>query len=222
MMTNLFSIFDPISSSNLSLNWISLIIPVMLMPMMYWMLPSRFQLIFFKLMKLFMKENKMIITHHNINSMIFLSIFILILMNNFMGLFPYIFTSTSHMNMTLSISLSIWISFMLYGWLNNYNNMLIHLVPMTTPYILMPLMVMIETISNIIRPITLAIRLSANMISGHLLLSLLGSSMQNMSPIILLMMIFIQILLMILEMSVSIIQSYVFSTLSTLYSNESY
>jgi len=85
----------------------------------------------------------------------------------------------------------------------------------------MPFIVIIESISLIIRPLTLSIRLTANIIAGHLLLTLLGSSGLNISnSLILFILIFTQILLYILEIAVSIIQAYVFSILSTLYSRE--
>jgi len=81
-------------------------------------------------------------------------------------------------------------------------------------------MVIIEIISNIIRPLTLAVRLSANMIAGHLLISLLRNFLKNIYMKIAIPLSSIIIILMTLEMAVSIIQAYVFITLSTLYSNE--
>lgn len=84
----------------------------------------------------------------------------------------------------------------------------------------MPFIVCIERIRNIIRPGTLAIRLSANIIAGHLLLTLLGSTGPSLSLTLLNLLIFAQIILLILESAVSIIQSYVFTVLRTLYSRE--
>lgn len=81
-------------------------------------------------------------------------------------------------------------------------------------------MVLIEFIRLIIRPITLSIRLTANIVAGHLLLSLLGSSGQKINIILLTLIISTQLLLFILEISVSIIQAYVFSILSLLYRRE--
>lgn len=110
----------------------------------------------------------------------------------------------------------------IYRIINYLNNLLTHLTPQGTPALLIPFIVIIESISLIIRPITLSIRLTANIIAGHLLLSLLGSSGQLISRIILInIILFSQILLFILEISVSIIQAYVFSILSTLYSRDS-
>lgn len=98
--------------------------------------------------------------------------------------------------------------------------MLAHLVPLGTPPVLMPFMVLIETVSNVIRPGTLAVRLAANMIAGHLLLVLLGNQGPSLSSSLLRVLLVTQILLLTLESAVAIIQSYVFAVLATLYSRE--
>jgi F-type H+-transporting ATPase subunit a len=98
--------------------------------------------------------------------------------------------------------------------------MFAHLVPQGTPSVLMPFIVLIETIRNIIRPGTLAVRLSANIIAGHLLLTLLGNTGNSISSFIISILILTQLLLLSLESAVAIIQSYVFTILRTLYSRE--
>nr|QIC20364.1 ATP synthase F0 subunit 6 [Oreogeton sp. DY-2020] len=223
MMTNLFSVFDPSSSLfNLSLNWMSSFMGLLLIPMSYWFMPSRYQIIWNNILITLHKEFKTLLgpMGHKGSSFIFISLFTLIVFNNFMGLFPYIFTSTSHMTLTLSLALPLWLSFMVYGWINHTQHMFAHLVPQGTPAVLMPFMVCIETISNIIRPGTLAVRLAANMIAGHLLLTLLGNTGPSLSYMIMLMLLIAQIALLVLESAVAIIQSYVFAVLSTLYSSE--
>nr|YP_010304730.1 ATP synthase F0 subunit 6 [Lepisiota frauenfeldi]ULM64012.1 ATP synthase F0 subunit 6 [Lepisiota frauenfeldi] len=221
MMINLFSIFDPSTSINLSLNWLSTMIIFMIFPFQYWLIPSRYQMFLNIIMMFILKEFKILINYSFSNLIIFLSLFFFILSNNFMGLFPYIFTATSHLSICLSLSLTLWLSMILFSVMNFLNDLLSHLTPTGTPFILMPFMVIIESISLIIRPFTLAIRLTANMIAGHLLLSLFGSSGQVINNLlIMLIMMFSQILLFILELSVSLIQAYVFSILSTLYSSE--
>jgi len=85
---------------------------------------------------------------------------------------------------------------------------------------LLPSIVIIEIISNIIRPETLAVRLIANIIAGHLLLTLLGNNGPSIRHTLLTVLITAQILLSILEAAVVIIQSYVFAILRTLYSRE--
>nr|QNV11806.1 ATP synthase F0 subunit 6 [Quedius lateralis] len=221
MMTNLFSSFDPSTSFFMSLNWISTILGILFIPSMYWLIPSRWNFLWIKIIMTLHNEFKILMSNNIKGStLIFISLFSLILFNNFLGLFPYIFTSTSHLILTLSLSLPLWLSFMIYGWTNNTMHMFAHLVPQGTPSVLMPFMVCIETISNIIRPGTLAVRLAANMIAGHLLLTLLGNTGPSMSLILLNILIIVQLLLLTLESAVAIIQSYVFAVLSTLYSSE--
>nr|UXO94144.1 ATP synthase F0 subunit 6 [Dolichovespula xanthicincta] len=220
MMSNLFSIFDPHSSINYSFNWISLIIPLMFFPNMYWMKKSKLFIFWITINQFILKEFNNFKKNNYNNIYIFLTILLILLSINFTGLFPYIFTSTSHMSITLPLSLTIWLSIMLFYWLKMTKLSFAHLVPLNTPTTLMMFMVLIETISNFIRPLTLAIRLSANMIAGHLLLCLLGSTGQIMNVSLISLLILSQILLFTLEMAVSIIQSYVFMTLISLYSNE--
>nr|WEG23141.1 ATP synthase F0 subunit 6 [Bithia sp. 1 HNL-2023a] len=223
MMTNLFSIFDPSSSIfYLSLNWMSTFLGILMIPTMYWLMPSRYYIFWNKITSTLHNEFKILmgLLSATGSTLIFISLLSMILFNNFMGLFPYIFTSTSHLSLTLSLALPLWLSFMMFGWVNNTQHMFIHLVPQGTPTILMPFMVCIETISNIIRPGTLAIRLTANMIAGHLLMTLLGNTGHSMSMMMLNLLIITQIILLTLESAVAIIQSYVFTVLSTLYSSE--
>nr|QNP10114.1 ATP synthase F0 subunit 6 [Ochthebius colveranus] len=221
MMTNLFSSFDPSSSMNLSMNWISTMLPLIFIPYMFWLIPSRMNFIWTKICNILHKEFKILLGNKIKGAtLIFISLFSIILFNNFLGLFPYIFTSSSHLIMTLSLALPLWLSFMIYGWLNNTTHMLAHLVPQGTPSVLMPFMVCIETISNMIRPGTLAVRLAANMIAGHLLMTLLGNTGPMLSLFMINFLIITQLLLLTLESAVAIIQSYVFAILSTLYSSE--
>nr|AZL93326.1 ATP synthase F0 subunit 6 [Megalodontes quinquecinctus] len=219
MMTNLFSIFDPSSLFNISLNWLSTLMSMIFIPMMFWMIPSRSEILWNKMINLLHKEMNLLMNNKSKGlTLNFISLFTLIFLSNFIGLFPYIFTPTSHISMNLILSLPLWLTLMFFGWINYSNNMFSHLVPQGTPKILMPFMVCIESISNMIRPMTLAIRLSANMIAGHLLLSLMGNSGKfNMFLSIL---IITQIILLMLEFAVSIIQAYVFSILSILYTSE--
>nr|WRQ20278.1 ATP synthase subunit 6 [Lucanus maculifemoratus maculifemoratus] len=220
-MTNLFSSFDPSTSVKLPLNWLSTILGLLILPLTFWLIPSRLMILWNKVISTLHKEFKILIGPMSKGStLIFISLFALIMYNNFLGLFPYVFTSTSHLILTLSLALPLWLSFMLFGWINNTIHMLAHLVPQGTPGVLMPFMVCIETTSNLIRPGTLAVRLAANMIAGHLLLTLLGSIGPMMSLYSTSILFTTQILLLTLEGAVTIIQSYVFAVLSTLYSSE--
>nr|AUN45066.1 ATP synthase F0 subunit 6 [Aegla aff. longirostri MHT-2018] len=222
MMTSLFSIFEPSSSFfNLSLNWLSTFIGILFIPYLFWVSPSRWSLLWNKTNITLHEEFKTILgPSQKSSTIIFVSLFSLIVFNNSLGLLPYIFTSTSHLVMTLALSLPLWLTFMIFGWVNHSQHMFAHLVPQGTPPILMPFMVLIETISNIIRPGTLAVRLTANMMAGHLLLTLLSSTGPSLGYYLLTILILAQIMLLLLETAVAVIQSYVFAVLSTLFASE--
>nr|YP_009927061.1 ATP synthase F0 subunit 6 [Indochinamon bhumibol]QNT10757.1 ATP synthase F0 subunit 6 [Indochinamon bhumibol]BCL51419.1 ATP synthase F0 subunit 6 [Indochinamon bhumibol] len=221
-MANLFSVFEPSSSIfSAPMNWLSTFLGLVFMPFIYWASPSRWSLLWSNIIQTLHKEFKALLNPSHVGaSTLFVGLFSLIIFNNFLGLLPYVFTSSSHLVMTLSLSLPLWMTLMLFGWLNCTAHMFAHLVPQGTPFFLMPFMVLIETISNLIRPGTLAVRLAANMIAGHLLLTLLGNTGPSLSLSILFILVFSQILLLILESAVAIIQSYVFAVLSTLYTSE--
>nr|YP_009652399.1 ATP synthase F0 subunit 6 [Sinella curviseta]QAU56470.1 ATP synthase F0 subunit 6 [Sinella curviseta] len=222
MMTNLFSVFDPSANFNMPLNWISSFLIIMFIMPVYWLIPSKFSSSVKLVLNKLHSEFKTLLgsTSHQGSTFIFIALFIFIIMNNFLGLFPYIFTASSHLTLTLTLAFPLWLTFMLFGWINNTNHMFAHMVPQSTPSALMPFMVLIESISNVIRPITLSVRLMANMVAGHLLMTLLGNQTAVASNIILVSLIITQILLLTLESAVAIIQSYVFAVLTTLYSSE--
>nr|YP_010271135.1 ATP synthase F0 subunit 6 [Anchon yunnanense]UKB86900.1 ATP synthase F0 subunit 6 [Anchon yunnanense] len=215
MMTNLFSTFDPCTGT-LSMNWLSSMMIMFMFSYSFWINKNNLNWLMSNIMKKLMTELNSIKMNMK-STMIYISMAMFILINNTMGLLPYVFTSPSHLVFSLSMALPMWTSFFLYGWINKPEHMFKHLVPMGTPMILMPFMVIIETISNFIRPGSLAVRLTANMIAGHLLMSLLGNSCSIMMTFLI---IKIYIMLMLFETAVSLIQTYVFTVLTTLYSSE--
>nr|YP_009906592.1 ATP synthase F0 subunit 6 [Lysmata vittata]QLI42510.1 ATP synthase F0 subunit 6 [Lysmata vittata]QQP21715.1 ATP synthase F0 subunit 6 [Lysmata vittata] len=224
MMSNLFSNFDPSSPIfNLPLNWLSTSLGLFFIPVVFWLSSSRWTFLWSLISFSLHKEFKTLLGFSNPGSSIWMvTLFSIIVFNNLLGLFPYIFTSTSHLSMTFSLALPMWFSLMIFGWTKRYNHMFAHMVPLGTPSSLMPFMVLIETISNFIRPGTLAIRLAANMIAGHLLLTLLGSTGPSIPSFFIWVLLSSQILLLMLESAVAVIQSYVFAILSTLYTSEVY
>nr|YP_010263937.1 ATP synthase F0 subunit 6 [Halobates peronis]UIG88243.1 ATP synthase F0 subunit 6 [Halobates peronis] len=220
MMTNLFSTFDPSTSMYYSMNWASTMIILLLMPYPFWLIKSRQKTAINLIYKTLHEEFKTLLLKSEGLTLMMTSLFMFILINNIMGLLPYIFTSSSHLIFSLALSMPLWLSIMLFGWINKTQHMFSHLIPAGTPSVLMPFMVCIETISNIIRPGSLAVRLTANMIAGHLLMSLLGNNANEASTMMIFMLMTIQVALMMFETAVAIIQAYVFSVLTTLYSSE--
>lgn len=222
MIANLFSIFDPSTTFGISLNWLASLLGLICVPWIYWIQPNRY-LKFFQLVTIQLhKEFKILVgpALSKGHTILFISLFLFIIFNNFLGLTPYVFTSSSHLVMTLGLALPLWLAFIIYGWINHTQHMLAHLVPLGTPRVLMPFIVLIETTRNIIRPGTLAVRLAANIIAGHLLLVLLGNQGPSIRTSILSLLLVTQILLLTLERAVAVIQSYVFAVLATLYSSE--
>ena len=222
IITNLFSVFDPSSIIFIPINWIRTILFIIIISPLFWATPTKNYIILNFLTEKLHSEFKTLLGPFASkgSSIIFISLFVFILFNNFLGLFPYIFTSSSHIVLTLTLSLPLWVSFILFGWLNYTKHIFAHIVPQRTPGALIPFIVLIETVSNVIRPLTLAVRLIANIVAGHLLITLLGNQTAVASNLTLLFLIVTQIILLTLESAVAIIQSYVFAVLSTLYASE--
>ena len=224
-MGNLFSSFDPQSRViilNIGFNWISCARSLFLMPQLYWISSNQILEGVRLILKALIGELRaifgIIITPGTI--IVFVSFFLFILRRNTIGLLPYVFTSSRHLVYTLALSLPIWLGSMVWSIVLQFNNIIAHLVPLGTPAPLIPVMVIIETVRSIIRPMTLAVRLAANIIAGHLLLALLGGQGNpRINPVIVLLIIAL-VLLLTLECAVACIQSYVFTILSSLYLNE--
>ena len=153
------------------------------------------------------------------------NIFLFILLNNLIGLIPYSFTTTSHMAITLTLSLSIIIGVTIIGFKKHSLGFFKLFIPsgLNKGFIrfLIPLIFLIEVISYLTRIISLSVRLTANMMSGHTLLKIIsnfGLQYTLYSPYILLLIpILILIPVILLELGVAIIQAYVFTMLTASY-----
>jgi len=220
IITNLFSSFDPSTNYLSSFNWVAGRLFIILLINKFWVKPRVTKTLFNLITKRLFNEFKIIVGNNKYFRVILMSLFSFIVINNFLGLFPYIFTSTRHMAVSLSIAVPIWVGIIFYGWAIFNKDIFAHLVPQSTPGVLMPFMVLIERIRNVIRPLTLSIRLSANIIAGHLLITLLGNQIASRALTLLPIIIVVQLALVTLELAVSIIQAYVFSILITLYVRE--
>nr|YP_778637.1 ATP synthase F0 subunit 6 [Chrysopathes formosa]ABB90977.1 ATP synthase subunit 6 [Chrysopathes formosa] len=142
-----------------------------------------------------------------------ISLFLFIVFLNVLGLFPYVFTPTVHIVVTLGLSFSIVIGVTLAGiWKFKWNFLSI-LMPDGAPLGLAPLLVLIETVSYISRAISLGVRLAANLSAGHLLFAILAGfsfSMLTAGGLLSLFPLLIMVFITLLEMAVAVIQAYVF------------
>ena len=107
----------------------------------------------------------------------------------------------------------------MFNWVTHSKESIAHLVPNGTPQILIPFIVVIEILRGLIRPLTLSLRLRANILAGHLLLRLVGNGGLFISPLVSIQFIS-QTLLALLEIAVAVIQAYVFRVLVRLYFRE--
>lgn len=221
MIINLFSVFEPSSRVGVRFNWFSLRFGLILYPLIKWIKMSRsITLIRLMGLNLYNEINPLFSYKGKVLAVIFSTIFFFVLWNNVLGLAPYIFTSTSHLIVTLRITLPLWLGYFRYGWVQNLKWILAHLIPQGTPALLIPFIVVIERVRRLIRPLTLSVRLIANIIAGHLLLRLVSRSAQVLVFRGFLFIIIVQVLLVVLEVAVAIIQAYVLMILRVLYARE--
>ena len=150
-------------------------------------------------------------------------IFFIILGRNVWGLFPYIFGVTTQMVLTVRLSLIIWISIVSSRIEYSVIGFLRHLTPQGSPIYLAPILNLIELVSNLIRPLTLALRLRIKMTTGHVLISLMrtrgGLCFFLSKPLLILLMLLIGGY-MLFEVGICFIQGFVFSLLRIQYLGE--
>lgn len=154
------------------------------------------------------------------------SLFMFILVANLFGMFPYFFTTTSHLIVTAALALLVFGTVLVVGFMNNGLNFLKLFVPSGVPGILMPLVVAIEVISFIARPISHSVRLFANMLAGHITLKVFAGFVVSLSsfgavgifgsilPLVM------TVALTALEFLVAFLQAYVFAMLTCMYIND--
>merc|ERR1712071_59724 len=155
------------------------------------------------------------------NLLLSVCLFYVLAQVNFTGLLPYIFPLSGHLPLAFSLALPLWAGHILYRRCAQPQSVLAHLVPVGSPGPLMPFIVLIELVRSLIRPLTLSIRLAANIVAGHLLLTLLRSSITPcVGSVALGVTLGTLVGLSCLESAVAGIQAYVFRVLSTLYVRE--
>ena len=153
-------------------------------------------------------------------------VFMFIATNNLIGLVPYSFTITSHLTITFFMSFSIFIALNIIGFEKHGLNLFSLFLPANTGIFLALLLVPIELVSYMAKPISLGVRLFINLMAGHSLLKVIAwfswnmLLLENLKALAFLIPLFILVLLMGLELGVAFIQAYVFITLTSIYLND--
>nr|YP_008475592.1 ATP synthase F0 subunit 6 [Galeocerdo cuvier]AGT59724.1 ATP synthase F0 subunit 6 [Galeocerdo cuvier]ARH55248.1 ATPase subunit 6 [Galeocerdo cuvier]ARH55261.1 ATPase subunit 6 [Galeocerdo cuvier]AZQ21899.1 ATP synthase F0 subunit 6 [Galeocerdo cuvier] len=156
-------------------------------------------------------------------AMLLTALMLFLITINLLGLLPYTFTPTTQLSLNMAFAIPLWLTTVLIGMLNQPTITLGHLLPEGTPTPLIPILIIIETISLFIRPMALGVRLTANLTAGHLLMQLIATAafvLLTIMPTVALLTSLILFLLTILEVAVAMIQAYVFVLLLSLYLQE--
>ena len=149
------------------------------------------------------------------------SLFMFILLCNMLGLIPYSFTVTSHIIVTFALAFGVFLLATIMGFVINGHKYLRLFLPKGVPVFLIPILVPIEIVSYISRPISLAVRLAANMMAGHTIIKVFAMFVVTLGVWGIAPLLFI-VVLYVLETLIAFLQAYVFAVLTCLYINDSF
>jgi F-type H+-transporting ATPase subunit a len=147
------------------------------------------------------------------------TLFMFILFGNLIGLIPYAFTFTSHIIVTFGLAILVFLGVTLVAFIRHGFKFFTYFFPPGVPIVMAPLLVPIEIVSYLSRPVTLSIRLFANMMAGHTLLKVFGGFVVVLGIFGVAPLLFV-VALYALELIVAVLQAYVFTILTCLYLND--
>jgi len=148
------------------------------------------------------------------------SLFMFVLFCNMLGMLPYSFTVTSHIIVTFALAAIIFIGVTIIGFVNHGIGYLKLFIPSGVPVVLLPLIVIIEIISYLARPVSLSVRLFANMMAGHTMLKVFGGFVISLGIIGGWLPLSFTVALTGLEVLIAFLQAYVFTILTCIYLND--
>nr|WRI60463.1 ATP synthase F0 subunit 6 [Hylomys dorsalis]WRI60476.1 ATP synthase F0 subunit 6 [Hylomys dorsalis] len=199
---------------------------IIMLPTMFFPSPSRLmnnRMILIQQWLVKMISKQMMLIHNPKGQSWTLMLITLILFigsTNLLGLLPHSFTPTTQLSMNLGMAIPLWAGTVILGLRFKTKASLAHFLPQGTPLALIPMLIIIETISLFIQPMALAVRLTANITAGHLLIHLIGGATMVLASIntpTAILSFLILLMLTCLEFAVALIQAYVFTLLVSLY-----
>jgi F-type H+-transporting ATPase subunit a len=148
------------------------------------------------------------------------SLFMFVLFCNMLGMLPYSFTVTSHIIVTFALAAVIFVGVTIIGFINHGAGYFKLFIPSGVPLFLLPLIVIIEIISYLSRPVSLSVRLFANMMAGHTMLKVFGGFVISLGILGGLLPLSFTVALTGLEVLIAFLQAYVFAILTCIYLND--
>ena len=228
MMVDIFSSFDPyinISFQSFSIFfWCLVGLRIIIVRSSFWISFNQINwIIRYPLDIMNIQSSRTFSYHLKGFTSIVVSLFIMLILINLAGLLPYRFRYSRHMVFSLIFGLPLWLCLLLSSFINSPRTFMAGLLPGGAPDWLNPFLVLIETVRIMVRPITLSVRLVANIRAGHIVLSLIGiyaSSFIFLSRFSFIILLFIQVFYIVFEVGICIIQGYIFCLLLTLYADD--
>nr|UZH93539.1 ATP synthase F0 subunit 6 [Neotoma mexicana] len=221
MNENLFASFTTPTMMGLPIVIVIIILPSIMMVSSKRLVTNRYLSFLQWLIKMIVKQMMLIHTPKGRTwSLMLVSLIMFIGSTNLLGLLPHTFTPTTQLSMNLGMAIPLWAGAVILGFRHKLKTSLAHFLPQGTPISLIPMLIIIETISLFIQPMALAVRLTANITAGHLLIHLIGGAtlvLTSISPPTATITFIILALLTILEFAVALIQAYIFTLLVSLY-----
>nr|YP_009307946.1 ATP synthase F0 subunit 6 [Eusyllis blomstrandi]AOR87119.1 ATP synthase F0 subunit 6 [Eusyllis blomstrandi] len=230
MMMDIFSSFDPFISSSMLFSttflWGVTIMILLMIFSSFWVSQSQTFWLLSSLKNIIVTQTSRTHSANMKGFMYFITpLFMFIIIMNLMGLIPYIFSTSSHLMLTLTLGLPLWLTLILSSFTYNFKTSTASLLPGGAPDWLNPFLVLVETLSTLVRPLTLSFRLAANMTAGHVVLGLMGSYMTssfllNLVSMSSVMVFMVGVGYIMFEIGICLIQAYIFCLLLTLYSDD--
>ncbi|NP_072062.1 ATP synthase F0 subunit 6 (mitochondrion) [Echinops telfairi] len=221
MNENLFTSFSTPTLMGLPIIIMIIAFPALLYPTSNRLISNRIRTLQQYLINLILKQMMAIHSPKGRTwSLMLMSLIIFIASTNLLGLLPHTFTPTTQLSINLGLAIPLWAGAVILGFRYKFKTSVSHFLPQGTPILLIPMLIIIETISLFIQPMALAVRLTANITAGHLLMHLIGAAtlaLFSISTSTALITFIILLLLTILEFAVALIQAYVFTLLVSLY-----
>ena len=229
MIVDIFSSFDPATTSIFRLSptlfWLINFITIIIIHPLFWSSPTQI----FWLASLptnTINDQRMRTSTRHLKGLtsILVSLFIIIISVNFMGIAPYVFSSSSHLFFTLVLGLPLWLGLVLSRFKFSLSTSLASLLPGGAPAWLNPFLILIETTRTLVRPVTLSFRLAANIRAGHIVLTLVRvylvfTRLSARMPAAFFLFL-VEIGYTIFEMGICLIQAYIFCLLLSLYTED--